>query len=108
MNRIGIGIRLLNWHSSMHDPIYAVGSFYFGDKVYPDRDTVSDALQSVCKMLREFRAMDRGKPVMVERGGLQVSLKDFAGYDRKTIRENIRDLREIAEALSAQYALDYD
>lgn len=45
--RKAIGEKLCHWHSSMGDPIYAVGSFYLSDKEYPDPTIVKSARDSL-------------------------------------------------------------
>lgn len=107
LTRTALGNRLLQWHSSQGDPIYAVGSFYIDGTVYPVAEVVEDAMRNITSDLRKFRKMVRGVPVMVERNGKQVSLKEFAGYKYREMRENIRDLREIAEGLDYFLATDY-
>lgn len=43
-NRKQLGLLMQNWHSGMGDPVYAVGSYYFADKPYPDPAIVEEAL----------------------------------------------------------------
>lgn len=105
MNRTDLGERLCQWHSSMHDPIYAVGSFYVSNKVYPDKAVVERALSGLEKDLSEFQRMLKGEVVLVTRNGVQVSLKKFAGY--KDCREHITDLSEIVASLKEQMSEDY-
>lgn len=107
MNRTDLGERLCQWHSSMHDPVYAVGSFYVSNQVYPDKEVVNRALSSLEKDLSEFKRMLRGKVVLVTRNGAQVSLKKFAGYTNKDCREHITDLSEIVDSLKEQMSEDY-
>lgn len=46
-----LGIDMLNWHGSMGDPIYAVGSFYINDQPYPDRSVVVRARDGLSSMI---------------------------------------------------------
>lgn len=46
-----IGLAMQNWHSSMGDPIYAVGSYYFSDMEYPKREVVEEARDSIESMI---------------------------------------------------------
>ncbi len=38
-----VGILMLDWHSGQGDPVYAVGSFYFGGEPYPRLDVMETA-----------------------------------------------------------------
>jgi hypothetical protein len=112
MTRRELGEAMLNWHSGMNDPVYAVGSFYIDGRSYPKNDpnnlnVVYSALVSLRNDLSDFRKMDRGIPVMVSRGGRMVNLKGFAGYTRSTIRAHISELKEITTELAKFYEKDY-
>lgn len=107
MERKELGERLCQWHSSMHDPIYAVGSFYFSGHVYPNKEIVEDAVRSITSTLNEQKAMLRGERVAVSRNCQMVDLKEFAGYDDDTLRTNIEDLEEIVGELSRFLKEDY-
>jgi len=107
MDREELGERMLNWHSSMSDPIYAVGSFYIDGQVYPKSDIVRDALHNLTKDLEQSKRMLAGEKVMVERGGKQVDLKVFAGYTSTTLSEMVADLSEITLYLGQYLEEDY-
>lgn len=107
MDREELGERMLNWHASMSDPIYAVGSFYVSGQVYPTQDTVQCALDSLQQDLEQSKGMLCGHKIMVERGGVQVDLKVFAGYTEEQLKENIADLEEITHNLWQCLAEDY-
>lgn len=107
MDRRELGARLCQWHSSMHDPVYAVGSFYIDGTVYPDKEIVESALRNLTRDLNQFRCMQKGEPVMVERQGRKVDLKVFAGYTTTDIEDNIADLEEITSELSRFLSEDY-
>lgn len=107
MDRAQLGSRLCNWHSSMHDPVYAVGSFYIDSRVYPDKDVVVDAVYNLTRDLDQFRRMQKGEAVMVERQGRKVDLKVFAGYTETDINDNILDLEEILSSLEEFMTEDY-
>ena len=47
------GERMLHWHRSGNDPVYAVGSFYLSDQDYPKRSVVTRALASLQEALEE-------------------------------------------------------
>lgn len=47
-----VGLKMLNWHSSGGDPIYAVGSYFFAGRDYPKRETVEDA---IANLERDYR-----------------------------------------------------
>lgn len=108
MDRQELGERLCQWHGSMSDPIYAVGSFYVDGQVYPDKEVVESALTSLTSTLSENRRMLIGEKVWVERGGKRVDLKVFAGYTQDDLRENIADLEEITEELQRFMTEDYN
>lgn len=108
MDRNNLGYRLLQWHSGMSDPVYAIGSFYADNRAYPDKQVADDALVNLERDLRQFRQMERGKSVIVNRFGHEVDLKQFAGYTRKDIRAHIADLREIVAELKQTINNDYD
>ena len=42
-----LGEAMQHWHRSMHDPVYAVGSFYFAGDEYPDAEVVVAARDSL-------------------------------------------------------------
>ncbi len=107
MDRTELGERLCQWHSSMGDPIYAVGSFYVSGQVYPDKEIVENAISSLTSTLSEARRMLIGEKVMVVRNGVKVDLKVFAGYTNDDLRENIADLEEIVDELQSFMTEDY-
>jgi hypothetical protein len=107
MDRTELGERLCQWHSSMGDPIYAVGSFYVSGQVYPDKEIVENAISSLTSTLEQSRRMLIGEKVMVERQGRKVDLKVFAGYTNEDLHENISDLEEIVEELQQFLTEDY-
>lgn len=107
MDRTELGERLCNWHASMYDPVYAVGSFYIDGTRYPDKEIVQDAIDNLTRDLNQFRCMQKGEPVMVERQGRKVDLKVFAGYSEIDIEDNIADLEEITSELSRFLTEDY-
>lgn len=91
----------------MNDPIYAVGSFYFDDKVYPDKQIVEDCLFNLNHSLDEFQRMQKGEVLMVKRYGKQVSLREFAGWTDEEIEEHISDLNEIVSEVKRFMKEDY-
>jgi hypothetical protein len=74
-----LGLKMHNWHSSMGDPIYAVGSYFVSGKDYPDRDVVVRALDRIERLmlheksranLRELRSIHAGlRKYCVRKGG---------------------------------------
>jgi len=95
-----LGERMLHWHSSGGDPIYAVGSFYFSDMPYPDGEIVRRAHANLTHDLHEFERMLAGEEIIVRRNGFEVNLRKFAGYTDDLLRENIEDLSEIVDELA--------
>jgi len=106
MNRKKLGELLQQWHSSMSDPIYAVGSFYFSDWVYPNPLIVRDAIHSLEHTLQENKDMLEGKPVMVVRQERTIDLKEFAGYSDEELQDNINELMELIASLRLQFKED--
>lgn len=107
MDRHELGSRLCNWHSSMSDPIYMVGSFYLSDKVYPDKDIAESALSSLTSTLEDVKRMLTGESVIVRRNGKEVDLKVFAGYSNDDLVSNLNDLEEIVVELQSFITDDY-
>ena len=104
-----LGSRMLEWHGGQDDPVYAVGSFYIDGTVYPHPRVVWDAIFNLNRELTKFRRMNRGVKVSASTAyGTTDDLKRFAGYTRRTIRENIADLRSIVEALERYRDEDYN
>ena len=108
MDRVELGERMCQWHSSMSDPIYAVGSFYVSGQVYPDKGIVEDAISNLTRDLDESKRMLKGEKVMVVRQGKQVDLKKFAGFKSKILKERIADLEEIISELQCFLTEDYN
>lgn len=98
---------MLNWHSSMSDPIYAVGSYYVDNRAYPDADIVSQAVLNLSIDLNQHQRMLLGDVVMVKRGCRMVDLKVFAGYTQEQLSDNIADLKEIILHLGQNLTQDY-
>lgn len=107
LSRRKLGEKLLEWHSSMSDPVYAVGSFYYDDHVYPKADIVQEAIDNLEKDLDQESRMLAGETVMVQRQGKRVSLRKFAGYTDAELRERVAELTEIVGALKGFYERDY-
>lgn len=55
-----VGLLMQQWHSSMGDPIYAVGSYYFANVVYPDADVVRRAHSALKRNLDHAKAGQHG------------------------------------------------
>ena len=47
MDRKALGLRMHNWHASMNDPVYMVGSFYVENEIYPDQEVVNQAQKNI-------------------------------------------------------------
>lgn len=107
MDRTELGDLLMLWHGGQDDPVYAVASFYVGDKRYPKKSIVKDALSSLKHYLDEFERMQRREVILVQRNGRQVSLRDFAGYTASSIDKNAVQLRRIIRALRKTIKQDY-
>lgn len=107
MDRVELGLRLNQWHSSMHDPIYAVGSFYVDNRVYPQKEIVGEAISNLTRDLNQYQRMLNGEKVLVMRQGKQVDLKEFAGYTKTEIKARIEDLSEIISDLERFMSEDY-
>lgn len=55
-----IGEMMQHWHSSGSDPIYAVGSFFFADKKYPDPTVVVQAEEEIQRLMRAAQRGENG------------------------------------------------
>jgi hypothetical protein len=108
MDRIQLGERLCQWHSSSADPIYAVGSFYVGGRKYPQLAVVVDALARVHDELSKQRRMLAGEKVSAPtQNGHTDDLCAFAGYKPADLKANVADLAEIATELKQCIEDDY-
>lgn len=108
MERTDLGLCLQEWHSSMSDPIYAVGSFYYAGMVYPKKEIVEDALSNLTADITKFRRMLRGEVVSARTAyGITKDLKKFAGYTRVVLRSHVRELRHIIAELERFMLEDY-
>lgn len=110
MDRMELGTRLCQWHSSMNDPIYAVGSFYVSDLAYPDKKVVDDAVFNLTSNLKRFRRMLNGEKVMQYNsyyGRWIDDLRKFAGYTDEELHNNIEDIEEIVHGLQSFLTRDY-
>jgi hypothetical protein len=109
MERSDLGLRMQSWHRSMHDPIYAVGSYYFSGQRYPRKEIADAALESFKTLLDQNKRMLRGEKVSAMTfDGSTDDLRKFAGYKDEELNENITDLSEIVSALKEQIKKDYD
>jgi hypothetical protein len=110
MNRVELGERMQQWHSSMHDPVYAVGSFYFSNQVYPDKAIVEHALRNMTEDIEKFQKMLRGEKVSEYKsfvGAMVDDVKAWAGYTDDQLTDNVRDLTEIVSELKRFMKEDY-
>ena len=84
-NRKQLGLLMQNWHSGMGDPVYAVGSYYFADKPYPDPAIVEEALDWFETVTgRDARDTREIKSIV---SGLRYFLKhDYAGAQEMSER----------------------
>lgn len=86
------GMKMLNWHSSGGDPIYAVGSFHYTGKLHPQRDVIDRAEHSLWSLLEETKPDPKG--------GSPVPL--FSKNDRHELQNLIRGLHRFYPWLSAK------
>lgn len=110
MERTKLGERLCQWHSSMHDPVYAVGSFYNADQRYPKKEIVEAALESMSSDIEKFKRMLAGEKVSQYNSHYGKMIDDqraFAGYSDDDLKENIADLEEIVAELTKFMQEDY-
>jgi hypothetical protein len=109
MNRQKLGCKLQEWHSGMNDPVYAVGSYYYADAVYPKKEIVADAIFNLQKDLNQNLDMKAGKKVSAATAyGRTSDLKKFAGYSDRDILNNIKELTEILAGVKKYYEEDYE
>ena len=110
MDRVELGERLQQWHSSSHDPVYAVGSYYFAGHVYPKKEVVEDCLRNLTDDIEKFRKMLRGEKVSQYNslmGNMVDDLRKFAGYTDSEMKEYIVDLTEIVSEVQRFMEEDY-
>lgn len=110
MDRVELGARLCQWHSSMHDPIYAVGSFYVSGQVYPKKEIVEDAISNLTSDLDKFQRMQKGEIVRQYNSHYGRWIEDqrkFAGYTDEELSDNIADIQEIVAELRNFLTEDY-
>lgn len=107
MNRKELGLRLQQWHASMYDPVYAVGSFYFSDQKYPKKEIVENALANLQGDLEDNKQMLNGEGIKCVRNGNSVDLKTWAGFSDKELQERVDDLEEIIKELKRFIEKDY-
>jgi phosphoenolpyruvate-protein kinase (PTS system EI component) len=110
LTRQQLGERLCQWHDSMSDHIYAVGSFYLGGHKYPEQKIVQSAINKINKLIDQNKKMIAGEKVTASiMFGTQITndLKQFAGYNNKELKENIKDLKEISNGLLEFLKNDY-
>jgi len=93
--RMNIGLKMANWHSSMGDPIYAVGSYYVANVEYPHRRVVEAA--------RERLVLDIGKKLYVSTDD-QRELREIVAYLDEVLG-NKSDLPEVATCLDPDLEL---
>jgi hypothetical protein len=105
-----LGERLCQWHSSMGDPVYAVGSFYVDDKKYPDKTIVEDAIRNLRSDRDDFVRMRKGEKVgrYNEHYGRWIDdQRAFAGYTDEQLGDNIDEINQILIDLTAFLNHDY-
>lgn len=109
MKRTQLGSRLCQWHDSMHDPIYAVGSFYVDNNKYPDKTIVEKAIAGLRDTLDKSQRMLAGEPIaaQVKINEYTSDLRTFAGLTDKKLRADIKDLTIIIRELEKFYRKDY-
>ncbi len=110
MDRTELGLRLQSWHSSMHDSIYAVGSFYFAGEKYPRKEIVEDCIINLKIDIEQRERMLRGEKVRVYNTHYSMwieDLREFAGYDDDNLKTEIQDLQEIVSEVEKFLAEDY-
>lgn len=105
MTRSELGSRMQQWHASMHDPIYAVGSFYSAGKAYPKVEVVVDALDNLSYDLDKHKRMLAGEKIATIRTD---DLRKFARYSDNELQNDINDLEEIVSELKRFMREDYN
>ena len=108
MNRHELAEKLLQWHASMNDPVYAVGSFYCSDKVYPDPKIVEDAISNLESELDQTLRMLNGAKVRARTAfGMTDDLRKFAGYKKSELHERKSELIALVGVLRQYLAFDH-
>jgi hypothetical protein len=107
-----LGELLQHWHASMDDPIYAVGSFFFSGKDYPDPNVVvaaRDAIQSdisgkkftKAAEQRELRTILRGLDLYIRTRG--ITLESRMWYEATATAKQLNSLAR--DEYSAEFML---
>lgn len=110
MNRVDLGLRLQDWHDSMNDPVYAVGSFYFADKKHPSENVVRKALRNLTLDYDRRKLMLTGEKVSTYNKFYDKKIDDlrkFAGWTDEELKADIKDLEEIINSLQKFLKEDY-
>ena len=72
-----VGLRLMNWHASQNDPIYAVGSTYFSEhgayRIYPQVSVLERAHSTLETLARKERGREAKQELAV--------LLDWLGWE---------------------------
>jgi len=76
-----IGEMMQHWHASSGDPIYAVGSYYFSDRAYPNPVVVDAAYESVMSLMKQA---DRGEHGWTKKDGDE--LRKISAFLKKEIK----------------------
>lgn len=109
-DRQHLGDRLCQWHGSMNDPVYAVGSFYVANQRYPKHEIVKDALHNLRSDRDDFVRMRKGEKVSRYNSHYGRWIEDqraFAGYTDEQLAENIDELNSLIMDLNAMFDHDY-
>lgn len=108
LDRTELGVKMHQWHRSMWDPIYMVGSLYYDGCVYPNKDIAARALDNLKGDLDESKRMLAGEKVKAPTAyGSTDDLRKFAGYTDEDLEDNIQELTEIIESLGYYLETDY-
>lgn len=86
------GSKMLNWHGSGGDPIYAVGSYHVAGSLHPQREMVEQAERGLWRLLEETKPDPKG--------GSPVAF--FGKKDRHELQELIQGLHKFYPWLSAK------
>jgi DNA repair protein RadC len=70
-DRRELGIKMHEWHGGQGDPLYMVGSYYYTEQKYPDREIVERAETEIEKLLRTQTKRGEKKDLRAILGGLR-------------------------------------
>ena len=107
LDRKKLGERLLQWHSSGGDPIYAVGSYFISGDCYPDKSVVQRALSGIVKCREDRELLLSSEMYCDDQLMVHAVRQPLRSRKVRETRADIADLKEIETALGEYLVLDF-